>query len=158
MKAKCSDRLNILNEQANLELEEMGADDANLDEEKNKEDSKRTEKSKEREKKRKKDEAAKKVLAYDPKQRKVMSVKMLAFFTISLVYFYLIYYTGFEAVGQILHDEPIHVNWASRRKELTRAINYWVNEALFENLTDVGYKYVVPEGQLVGSCMNEAQK
>ncbi|CAG9333953.1 unnamed protein product [Blepharisma stoltei] len=162
MKAKCSDRLNILNEQANLELEEMGAEaaeeQANLDSEKNKESTKKSEKSKEKEKKKKKILAEKKVLAYDPKQRKIMTFKMAGFFTVSLVYFYLIYYTGFEAVGQILNDMPIHVDWSARRQELTKAINFWVNEALFENITGIGYKYVVPSGQDVGDCLNEASR
>lgn len=80
-----------------------------------------------------------------------MVFKLLCFFVMSLVYFYLIYYTGFETVGKILKEEPIHVNWASRRRQLSRAINMWTMETLLENVTDVGYKYVVPSGQNIGS-------
>ncbi|OMJ89935.1 hypothetical protein SteCoe_7826 [Stentor coeruleus] len=161
MKAKCCDRLNILNEQANMELEEHNQDDPNADEEKKEEASM---KSEEKDKDAKKNAAAKKkkvveqkkVLAYDPKQRKIMAAKLVCFFIISLVYFYLIYYTGFDVVGNILKEEPIHINWASRRKELSRAINHWITEAILENVTTYGYKYVVPSKQDKGSPYNYA--
>ena len=151
MKAKCSDRLNILNE-AQLELEEQ-IDEANHEEEKEAKNTQQTDA-----KKKNKKNSNKKVLAYDPRQRKIMTAKLLCFFVISIVYFYLIYYTGFEAVGQVLEEEPVHINWASRRRQLSRGINMWVTEALFENVTDVGWKYVVPSGQNIGSPYRKAQK
>lgn len=80
-----------------------------------------------------------------------MVFKLTCFFVISLVYFYLIYYTGFDAVGEVLKEEPIQINWGSRRRQLSRAVNMWVTEALFENMTDVGYKFQIPTGQNVGS-------
>jgi len=70
----------------------------------------------------------------------------MSFFVISIVYFYLIYYTGFQEVGEVLKEEPIHVNWASRRRQLSRAINMWVMETLLENVTNVGFKFVIPTG------------
>ncbi|OMJ95244.1 hypothetical protein SteCoe_1458 [Stentor coeruleus] len=161
MKAKCCDRLNILNEQANMELEEHNQDDI-ADEEKKEEAMKSEDKDKTKDKttanKKKKVSEQKVVLAYDPKQRKIMTAKLICFFIISLVYFYLIYYTGFDVVGNILKEEPVHINWASRRKELSRAINHWVTEAILENVTDYGYKYVVPSKQDKGSSYNYAYK
>jgi len=56
----------------------------------------------------------------------------------------------------VLKEEPIHVNWASRRRQLSRAINMWVMETLLENVTDIGYKFVVPAGQNVGSPFRQA--
>ena len=156
MKAKCSDRLNILNENQ-MDLEEQQQEEAGLDEEKP--DKKDASKSKdENTKKKRKNNDAKKVLPYDPRQRKVIIGKLLCFFVISIVYFYLIYYTGFEAIGDVLKEEPVHVNWASRRRQLSRGINMWVTETLFENVTDVGWKYVVPSKQNIGSPLHQASK
>lgn len=156
MKAKCSDRLTILNEQANMELEELNGDDQKDDDEKTKDEGKRNDgKSKDennsKAKKKKAIVEQKRVLAYDPKQRKIIIIKLVCFFVISVVYFYLIYYTGFESVGVILQEEPPHVNWASRRRQISRSINMWITETLFENYTSVGYKFVVPLGQDSGS-------
>ena len=36
-----------------------------------------------------------KVLPYDPKKRKVMSCKLAFFFIIGMIYFYLVFFTGF---------------------------------------------------------------
>lgn len=154
MKAKCSDRLTLLNDTANIEIDDPGNDEIVPEDDKGDESGQKREHSGRKKdgdgkKKSKKEERV--VMPYDPRQRKVMTVKLACFFVISIVYFYLIYYIGFDAVGEILKEEPIHVNWASRRKQLSRAINMWVNEALFTNLTDVGLKYVVPAGQNIGS-------
>ncbi|CAG9322241.1 unnamed protein product [Blepharisma stoltei] len=164
MKAKCSDRLTILNEQANMELEELNGDDQKDDEDKAKDEGKRNDsktskgdRNGDKSKKKKNVVEQKRVLAYDPKQRKIIVIKLACFFIISVVYFYLIYYTGFESVGSILQEEPPHVNWASRRRQLSRTINMWVTETLFENITGVGYKYVVPMGQDVGTGYTVAQ-
>jgi PAS domain S-box-containing protein len=157
MKAKCSERLSLLNENNNIELEEQQADELHNEDDKDKDEGgKKSDyyKSKDdKEKKSKKKDGKKnelrKILAYDPRQRKIMTIKLLCFFIISLVYFYLIYYTGFDSVGKILKEEPIHINWASRRRQLSRAINMWVTETLLENTT-IGYKYVVPANQDIG--------
>lgn len=153
MKFKCSERLNILNEQANMELEEQNAEETNLEQDKQREETyKKYENVRvDESKKKKRILDPKRAFTYDPKQRKLMVLKLVCFFVISIVYFYLIYYTGFDAIGDILSEEPVHINWASRRRQLTRAINMWVTETLFENYTDVGYKYVVPKGQNIGS-------
>jgi PAS domain S-box-containing protein len=159
MKAKCCDRLNILNEQANMELEEHNAEE-NEEEKKEdagmKSDEKENARKKEAQIKKKKVAEQKKVLAYDPKQRKVMTLKLSCFFVISLVYFYLIYYTGFDVVGSILKEEPAHINWASRRKELSRGINHWVTETILENVTDFGFKFVSTSDQQIGSTYHYA--
>ena len=87
-------------------------------------------------------ESAKKkivILSYDKYTRNTNIFKLLIFFVVSLVYFYLIFFTGFETVGDLILEEPIAVNWASRRRQLTRAVNLWVSEVLFENSTKVGY-------------------
>ena len=163
MKAKCCDRLNILNEQANMDLDEHNNEDMNPDEEKKDEtagkgdDGEKDAKKLQANKKRKVVEQ-KKVLAYDPKQRKIMVAKLLCFFVISLAYFSLVYYTGYHVVGNILKEEPIHINWASRRKELSRAVNHWVIESILEQVPSHGYKYVVPSKQDRGSAFNYAQK
>ena len=161
MKAKCCDRLNILNEQANMEIEVEDHEQYEGNENEDKKDetgNKSGEKDQKRVNNNKKKKVAeqKKVLAYDPKQRKIMTAKLSCFFVISLVYFYLIYYTGFDVIGNILEEEPVHINWASRRKELSRAINHWVTEAIYENVTGYGYKYVVPTKQDRGSPYNYA--
>lgn len=153
MKAKCCDRLNILNEQANLDLEELNQEEVQEEEKKDENDGKSDDKElkKQNSTKKKKPVEKKTVLAYDPKQKTIMIAKLFCFFIVSVVYFYLIYYTGFEVVGNILKNEPVHLNWASRRKELTRAIDTWVTEAILENITDYGYKYAVFDKQDRGS-------
>ena len=160
MKAKCCDRLNILNEQANIELDERNQEELNAEEAKKEEKNSKgeTKEVKKNTAKNKKNSEEKIVLAYDPRQRRVMTAKLLCFFIASLVYFYLIYYTGFEVVQSILIEEPAHINWASRRKELSRGINHWVTEAIFENVTGYGYKFVVPEFQDKGSTYNYANQ
>lgn len=39
-----------------------------------------------------------KVLPYDPKKRKIIGFKLAIFFIIGVVYFYLIFYTGFQSL------------------------------------------------------------
>lgn len=97
-----------------------------------------------------------KVLAYDPRQRKLTALKLLGFFLISVVYFYLIYYTGFEAAGATMKEAPATINWASRRRQLSRAVNHWLTEAVLENVTSQGYKYIVTEGQTLRSPLHQA--
>lgn len=161
MKGKCNDRLQLLNEASNIEMEEVNPDGEHEDEHqaeeagqtrksdgKSKEDKKET--------KKKKVVEGRRILAYDPRQRKIIVLKLFCFFVISLVYFYLIYYTGFEAAGQILKEEPNTIDWASRRRQLSRSVNHWVTESLLENVTTHGYKYIVPKGQQVGSPSRKA--
>jgi hypothetical protein len=111
----------------------------------------RRSKQKEEKDKKKVKQSLRSALTYDPKARKMIIIKLVCFFVVSTVYFYLIYYTGFDSVGQMLADEPVQVDWASRRKQLSRSLNLWVHESLLANVTDVGYKYVVPVGQDVAS-------
>ena len=82
--------------------------------------------------------------------RKIIFLKLWLFFLISLTYLYLLYYISFETVEATLSEELIAVNWASRRKVLTRAVNFWCLEAIIQNVTDVGYKYAVKTGQNAG--------
>jgi hypothetical protein len=56
-------------------------------------------KKKKQQNSRKKRKAVGRVLPYDVVQRRLIIVKLATFFLISLVYFYLIFYTGFETVG-----------------------------------------------------------
>lgn len=156
MRSKCGDRLTILNEAANLEMEEMNPE-AGLELDQTPETThtpttttqKKGAKGENRRNRRKEIKAA--ALTYDSKARKIVLVKIGAFLVINVVYFYMIYYTGFEAAGELLREEPTTVDWASRRRHLSRAINHWVTESLLENVTNVGYKYQIPSGQPLSS-------
>ena len=148
MKGKCNDRLELLGESNNAE--EFHNPEAQAEE--HPEDS---------EKHTTKDQLAsktpaKKALTYDPRQRKLLGLKLLSYFLISVVYFYMIYYTGFEAVGAIMREAPTTLNWASRRKQLTRAVNHWLTEAVLENVTAHGYKFLVTQSQQLGSPLRQA--
>lgn len=156
MKGKCNDRLQILNETANVDLEEEGEDPVHEDE-KDGETTKAVSKGKKEEKNSKKREKEiKKTQVIDKQQRNVIIGKIFAFFVISFVYFYLVYYTGFDSIESMLKEEPITINWASRRRHLSRAVNAWVLESLLQNLTSTGYKYVVPKGQAISDPIGYA--
>ena len=58
---------------------------------------------------------------------------MSVYFILTVVYFYMIYYTGFDLVVEMIREQPVQVNWASRRHQLTRGVNVWLTEALFDN-------------------------
>jgi hypothetical protein len=161
MKGKCSERLSELNENAGLEFEEMKQQDPVEEEKEGQEPSKpdNSPTTRENEKDKKANEKAAKEsqrLSYDPRQRKAVLAKLASFFIVSVVYFYLIYYTGFDTIGGALEEEPITINWASRRRQLSRSINFWVLESLVENITGLGYKDVVPAGQDLASALRAA--
>jgi PAS domain S-box-containing protein len=160
MKAKCSDRLTLLNDTNHIEVEDLKNEDVqDSDEDKSEENglrSERSDRNKKSEERRKREE--RKPLTYDPRQRKVIVLKLACFFVFSVVYFYLIYYIGYDSVGAVLQEAPDQVNWASRRKQLTRAVNMWVNEALLSNVAGLGHKYVLPAGQSIDSPMLYAAK
>ena len=146
MKGKCNQRLEQLNETANLDIEEVAEDeDAKKDKDADLPD-KHDRKSKQKQRLS---------LAKDVRLRKIVSAKLSVFFLMSLVYFYLIYYTGYQTVGSVLEEEPVTINWASRLRQLSRSVNFWLVEAMVENTTDVGFKYVVPQGQNVGSAVQK---
>lgn len=145
MKGKCNERLQLLNEAANLELE-GGEEDGEDEKSKKEKDSETSEKARDKHSKQKQ----RKALSKDIHMRKVLSAKLSCFFIMSIVYFYLIYYTGFQAVGSVLAEEPVTINWASRLRQISRSVNFWMNEGLVENFTGLGYKYVVPYGQNAG--------
>jgi hypothetical protein len=149
MKGKCNDRLQNFCEVENLEDPSSPAqeDDAQED----------SQHSKTQAKPHIRSSTPRQVLAYDPRQRKLISLKLLCFFLISVVYFYLIYYTGFEASGTTMKEAPATINWASRRKLLSRTVNHMLTEAVLENTTAQGYKYVVAEGQHLGSPLRHAR-
>lgn len=152
MKGKCNERLQLLNEAANpLELEE-GGEDGEEERGKKEKDSENSEKTRDKHTKSKQRQA----LARDIRMRKVVSAKLSCFFLMSLVYFYLIYYTGFQAVGSVLEEQPVTINWASRLRQLSRSVNFWLAEGLAENCTGLGFKYVVPSGQNAGSAVLQA--
>lgn len=161
MRSKCGDRLQILNEAANLEIEEINPDAGEHEDGENKGDegdqrvSKQPGKGGKGAGRRKKSDS-KAALSYDPKARKVVLGKLMCFFVINLVYFYLIYYTGFEAAGELLKQEPVTIDWASRRRHLSRAVNHWVTESLLENVTGVGFKFLIPQGQFLASPSHHA--
>lgn len=161
MRSKCGDRLQILNEAANLEIEEINPDAGEHEDGDNKNNEGDEGIGAKHDKGRKvsgrgKKKEAKGVLSYDPKARKVVLGKLMCFLVINLVYFYLIYYTGFEAAGELLKQEPTTIDWASRRRHLSRAVNHWVTESLLENVTDVGFKYLIPQGQHLSSPSHHA--
>ena len=158
-KSKCQERLNLLNESAVVDIDERN--EGGMFEENNEQDLKQKErrsKQKEEKDKKKAKQSLRSALTYDPKARKLIIVKLVCFFVVSTVYFYLIYYTGFDSVGQMLADEPVQVDWASRRKQLSRSLNLWVHEALLANVTNVGYKHVVPVGQDIASPWQHAMQ
>ena len=109
-------------------------------------------------KKESKNRISEKVLPYDKIERRMIIFKLCVFFIISFLYFYMIFYTGFETVGEMIKEEPTQVNWASRRQQLTRGVNHWVMETLFNNQTNIGYKEVVYNGQNVASPFLYAEK
>jgi len=92
-----------------------------------------------------------KVLPYDAKKRKIISCKMSIFFIVTVIYFYLIFFTGFESLEKILREMPDQVNLSSRRKQLVKGINQWMTESLINSDKDIGYKYINPTHQFVGS-------
>jgi len=151
IKGKCNDRLQTFCDTDNLE-EVLSPE---LEQEEVQEDSQHSQ-TKAKPGRRTLSDHTRKVLAYDPRQRKLTGLKLLCFFLISVVYFYLIYYTGFEAAGATMKEAPATINWASRRRQLSRAVNHWLTEALLENVTSHGYKYIVPEGQTLGSPLRHA--
>jgi len=162
MRSKCGDRLQILNEAANLEIEEITPDAGEHEDGENKDNEGDQRVSKKQGKggkdagRRKKKSDSRGALSYDPKARKVVLAKLLCFLVINLVYFYLIYYTGFEAAGELLKQEPRTIDWASRRRHLSRAVNHWVTESLLENVTDVGFKFLIPKDQFLASPSHHA--
>jgi len=83
--------------------------------------------------------------------------KLFPFFVVTLVYFYLIYYTGFEAAGEALTQERRVLNLASRRHHLSRAVNHWILESSLQNRTE-GLKWVLPEGQIQSLPLLQAQR
>lgn len=151
MKGKCNERLQLLNEAANLDLEE-NAEDGEEEKSKKEKDSENSEKTRSKNTRSKQRQA----LARDIRMRKVLSAKLSCFFLMSLVHFYLIYYTGFQAVGSVLEEQPVTINWASRLRQLSRSVNFWLAEGLVENCTGLGFKYVVPYGQNAGSAALKA--
>jgi len=156
MKGKCNDRLQILNESVNVDLEEREEEQVHEDE-KEAETTKALSKGKKEEKSAKKREKeVKKTQVIDIRQRNVIIGKIFAFFVISFVYFYLVYYTGFDSIESMLEQEPVAINWASRRRHLSRSVNAWVLESLLQNTTNSGYKYVVPKGQSISDPISYA--
>jgi len=158
MKGKCSERLNELNENADLDLEEAKPQQG-VEEEKEAEEVKpdHSPTTRENEKDKKNADAKDSLrLSYDPRHLKTVVAKLASFFLVSVVYFYLIYYTGFDTIGGALEEEPITIDWASRRRQLSRSINFWVLESLVENITGLGYKDVVPAGQELASTLRAA--
>lgn len=157
MKGKCNDRLQILNESANVDIEEEGEEQVHEDE-KEAETTKAVSKGKKEEKiAKKKEKDIKKTQIIDIRQRNVIIAKIFAFFVISFVYFYLVYYTGFDSIESMLEQEPVTINWASRRRHLSRSVNAWVLESLFQNTTS-GYKSVVPKGQSISDSISYATR
>lgn len=156
MKAKCSDRLNLLSDTANIDLDyeedEVIVSGGLRDEDKREKDIEADENNPKKANKRSKEEI------YDKHQRRVQVLKLICFFSFSLVYFYLIYYISYEAVGNLIKEEPVQVNWASRRKQLSREINMWVNEALLTNITELGSKFIAPNNQNIGDPLLHAEK
>jgi hypothetical protein len=65
------------------------------------------------------------------------------FFILGVTYFYLIFFTGFQSIEEILKELPTQVNWASRRKQLVKGINQWMTEALFYEQKTFGYKVIM---------------
>lgn len=82
---------------------------------------------------------------------------MSIFFIVTCVYFGMIFYTGFETVVEIVEEQPLKVNWASRRRHLVRGVNHWIMETLFNNHTDYGYKSFVFDKANVGSPYQHAE-
>ena len=146
MKGKCNDRLQILNETANVDL---GDEEEEVHEEEKEGETTKNTANKGKKDAKKKEKEHKKIQVADKHQRNVIIGKIFAFFVISFVYFYLVYYTGFAAIESALEQEPVTVNWGSRRRHLTRAVNAWVLESLLANITSTGYKYVVPKNQAI---------
>lgn len=158
MKGRCSERLNELNENADLDLEESKPQQV-VEEEKEVEEAKPDNSPTTRENEKDKRNAAEKDslrLSYDPRHRKTVIAKLASFFLVSVVYFYLIYYTGFDTIGGALEEEPVTIDWASRRKQLSRSVNFWVLESLVENITGLGLKDAVPAGQNLASTLRAA--
>lgn len=152
LKSKCQERLGLFADNPGMDIDEHN--EVGMFEENNEQELKQKErrsKQKEEKDKKKVKQSLRSALTYDPKARKMIIIKLVCFFVVSTVYFYLIYYTGFDSVGQMLADEPVQVDWASRRKQLSRSLNLWVHESLLANVSDVGYKDVVPVGQDVAS-------
>ena len=155
MKGHCSERLSELNENAGIELEEIKQPEP-VEEEKDANETSKPDHSPATHDNEKLPSKPPQRLNYNPRQRKIIIAKLMSFFIVSVVYFYLIYYTGFDTIGGALEEEPVTINWASRRRQLSRSINFWVLETLIENVTEVGYKYSVPAGQELASALRAA--
>jgi hypothetical protein len=84
--------------------------------------------------------------------------KLSPFFVVTLVYFYLIYYTSFEAASEALSQEPRILDLASRRHSLSRSVNHWLLESLLQNHTQFGLKSVLPQGQIYSQPLLQAQR
>jgi len=67
-------------------------------------DTEKNEEEKEKEDKEKADKKKKKTKPYDPILRRWIIVKLLIFFIVTCVYFYMIFYTGFETVVDIIEE------------------------------------------------------
>ena len=141
METKCSDKLKLIDE-SNIDLDQP-------EEQKDSGSQKLLKKKK---------SSAKRSKPYEPRHRKILILKISVFFFMSIIYFYLIYYIGFQAAEKKLLNQPARINWGSRRRHLSRALNMWVTEAVFENVTDIGYKYTIPHKQNVGSPFELAMK
>ena len=99
-----------------------------------------------------------KALPYDAKKRKIMTCKLMFFFIMGMLYFYLVFFTGYESLEKILREMPEQVNWSNRRKQLVKGINQWTTESLINHQETIGYKYILPTYQFVGSPVLHAEE
>jgi len=99
-----------------------------------------------------------KALPYDVRKRKVMTCKLMFFFIMGMLYFYLVFFTGYESLEKILREMPEQVNWSNRRKQLVKGINQWTTESLINDQELIGYKYILPTYQFVGSPVLHAEE
>jgi len=86
---------------------------------------------------------------------KLVLAKLSCFLLSAVLFLYLMYYTGFESIVETLNEKPKHVEWAARRRLLSRSINMWVTESILQNTT-LGWAGVLPKGQFIGSALNQA--
>jgi hypothetical protein len=47
------------------------------------------------------------IITYDSRKRKIMVFKLSLFFVLGIIYFYLIYYTGYHSLEEILNELPV---------------------------------------------------
>jgi len=96
-------------------------------------------------------------LPNDPFNKKLIYLKLAVFLVITLFFFYLSYYTGFKTLSKVLSQAPYQLDWSGRRRLLSSSVNLWLMEAQIQNTT-TGWKYVVPQGQTIGSPAQKAKQ